>query len=43
MDLAKRHLNLGGEILQTIGRQVAELMLYGPEFVNQAPGPLGSA
>jgi hypothetical protein len=31
-------LYLGGEVLQSIGRQVAELMLYGPEFVNQAPG-----
>ena len=38
MDLAERHLNLSGKILQPIGRQVTELMLYGPEFVDQAPG-----
>ncbi len=38
MDLAKRHVNLDGEFLQPIGGQVAELMLNGPEFVDQATG-----
>jgi hypothetical protein len=31
-------LNLSGELLQSIGGQVAELMLNGPEFFDQAPG-----
>jgi len=38
MDLAERHLDFRGEFLQPIGRQVAELMLNGPEFVDQARG-----
>ena len=38
MDLAERHLDLGSEFLQSIGGQVAELMLNGPEFVDQATG-----
>ena len=38
MDLAERHVNLDGEFLQPIGGQVAELMLNGPEFVDQATG-----
>ena len=38
MDLAERHLDLGSEFLQPIGGQIAELMLNGPEFVDQATG-----
>ena len=37
MDLAERHLNLGGEFMQRVGWQIAELLLNGPEFVDQAP------
>src|SRR6266481_9258615 len=37
VDLAKRHLNLCGELPQSIGRQIAELVLNGPKFVDQAP------
>src|SRR5258708_10383453 len=37
VDLAKRHLNLCGELLQSINRQIAELGLNGPKFVDQAP------
>jgi hypothetical protein len=38
MNLAKGYSNSGSEFLQPIGRQVAELMLNGPEFVDQATG-----
>jgi hypothetical protein len=38
VDLAERYVNLGSEVLQPIGGQVAELMLNGPEFFDQAPG-----
>jgi len=38
MDLAERYMNLDGEFLQPIGWQIAELMLNGPEFVDQATG-----
>jgi hypothetical protein len=31
-------VNSGSELLQPIGGQVAELMLNGPEFFDQAPG-----
>src|SRR5882724_4943808 len=42
MNLAERHLNPGGEFLQQIGGQIAELMLNGPEFVDQATGSLST-
>src|SRR5260370_7089737 len=37
VDLAKRHLNLYGEHLQSINQQKAELVLNGPKLVDQAP------
>jgi hypothetical protein len=37
MDLAEWYLNLRGEFMQPVGRQVSELMLNGPEFVDHAP------
>src|SRR5258706_13067316 len=37
VDLAKRHMNPCGELLQSINRQKAELVLNGPKFVDQAP------
>jgi hypothetical protein len=36
MNLADRHLELLREQLQLPGRQVAELVLNGPQFVEQA-------
>src|ERR1700733_3482149 len=38
MDLAERHLNLCGEIMQPVGRQIAKLVLNGPKFVDHTPG-----
>src|SRR5258708_38782201 len=37
VDLAKRHMNPCGELLQSINRQKAELVLNGPKFVDQTP------
>src|SRR5258708_2225460 len=37
VDMAKRHMNPCGELLQSINRQKAELVLNGPKFVDQAP------
>ena len=38
MDLTERHLNLCGKVTQPVGRQIAKLVLNGPEFVDHAQG-----
>jgi hypothetical protein len=38
VDLAERHLNSCGEVMQPVGRQIAKLVLNGPKFVDHAPG-----
>ena len=38
VDLTERHMNLGGELLQAVSGKISELMLNGPEFIDQAPG-----